>query len=73
MTISEQIKVLFVRSDISVAEFASRIGTSPQNFNVNKKRESFTIKYLEKITSVVLYTFEHHFILDSSEKILNLL
>ena len=33
MTISEQIKVLCVRSDISVAELARRIGTTPQNFN----------------------------------------
>lgn len=31
MTISEQIKVLCVRLDISVAELARRIGTTPQN------------------------------------------
>lgn len=43
MTISEQIKVLCVRSDISVAELARRIGTTPQNFNGKMKRESFTI------------------------------
>ena len=42
MTISEQIKVLCVRSDISVAELARRIGTTPQNFNGKMKRESFT-------------------------------
>ena len=33
MTISEQIKVLCVRSNISVAELARRLGTTPQNLN----------------------------------------
>lgn len=69
MTISEQIKVLCVRSDISVAELARRIGTSPQNFNAKMKRESFTIKDLEKVAAVVSCTFERHFILGSGEKI----
>ena len=49
MTISEQIKVLCVRSDISVAELARRIGTTPQNFSGKMKRESFTIAELEDI------------------------
>ena len=40
MTISEQIKVLCVRSNISVAELARRMGTTPQNFNSKMKRES---------------------------------
>ena len=52
MTISEQIKVLCVRSDISVAELARRIGTTPQNFNGKMKRESFTIAELEDIAAV---------------------
>lgn len=69
MSISEQIKVLCVRSNISVAELARRMGTSPQNFNAKMKRESFTIKDLEKIASVVFCTFEHHFILGSGEKV----
>ena len=46
MTISEQIKVLCVRSNISVAELARRMGTTPQNFNSKMKRESFTISDL---------------------------
>ena len=52
MTISEQIKVLCVRSDISVAELARRIGTSPQNLSGKMKRESFTIAELEDIAPV---------------------
>jgi transcriptional regulator with XRE-family HTH domain len=69
MTISEQIKVLCVRSNISVAELARRMGTTPQNFNAKMRRESFSIKDLEKIASVVSCTFERHFVLDSGDKI----
>ena len=60
MTISEQIKVLCVRSDISVAELARRIGTTPQNFNGKMKRESFTIAELEDIADAVNSSFESH-------------
>jgi transcriptional regulator with XRE-family HTH domain len=69
MTISEQIKVLCVRSNISVSELARRIGKSPQNFNAKMKRESFTIAELEKISNAVGASFERKFVLDNGEKI----
>ena len=58
MTISEQIKVLCVRSNISVAELARRMGTTPQNFNSKMKRESFTISDLEYLAEAVGCSFE---------------
>ena len=69
MTISEQIKVLCVRSDISVAELARRIGTTPQNFNGKMKRESFTIAELEDIAGAVNSSFERKFVLKNGEKV----
>ena len=69
MTISEQIKVLCVRSDISVAELARRIGTTAQNFNGKMKRESFTIADLEDIADAVNSSFERKFVLENGEKI----
>lgn len=69
MTISEQIKVLCVRSNISVSELARRIGTTPQNFNAKMKRESFTITDLEKIAIAVDSTFERRFVLKNGEMI----
>ena len=69
MTISEQIKVLCVRSDISVAELARRIGTTPQNFNGKMKRESFTIDELEDIAGAVNSSFERKFVLKNGEKV----
>ena len=69
MTISEQIKVLCVRSDISVAELARRIGTSPQKKKKKMKRESFTIAELEDIAQAVNSSFERNFVLENGEKI----
>lgn len=69
MTISEQIKVLCVRSDISVAELARRIGTTLQNFNGKMKRESFTIAELEDIAGAVNSSFERKFVLKNGEKV----
>lgn len=69
MRISEQIKVLCVRSNISTAELARRIGKSPQNLSAKMKRESFTIAELEEISEAVGATFERNFILYNGEKV----
>jgi len=69
MTISEQIKVLCVRSNISVAELARRLGKSPQSFNAKMKRESFTVEELEIIANVVEAKFMRTFELSSGDKI----
>ena len=69
MTISEQIKVLCVRQNISVAELARRLGKSPQSFNSKLKRESFTIEDLDKIADATGSTFERKFILSDGETI----
>ena len=69
MTISEQIKVLCVRSNISVAELARRIGTTPQNFNAKMERESVRISDLEYLAETVGCSFELHFVLPDGEKI----
>ncbi len=69
MTISEQIKILCVRNNISVSELARRYGTTPQNFSSKMKRESFSIEELERIASALNCTFERYFVLSDGEKI----
>ena len=69
MNVSEQIKILCIRSNISVYELARRVGTSPQNFNAKLKRETFTVSDLEKIAEVVDCTFERSFVLENGDKI----
>ena len=67
MTISEQIKILCIRSNISVAELSRRLGKSPQSFNAKLKRESFTIQELENIAKAVDAKFSRTFELSSGD------
>ena len=69
MTISEQIKVLCVRCNMSEAELARRLGNSPQSFNAKMKRESFTIDDLNEIAEAVGVEFKRNFILTNVEEI----
>ena len=69
MTISEQIKVLCVRCNMSEAELARRLGKSPQSFNAKMKRESFTIDDLNEIAEAVGVEFKRNFILTNEEEI----
>lgn len=69
MRISEQIKVLCVRNNISVSELARRMGTSPQNFNAKLKRETFTVEDLEQIAEATDSAFERKFILKNGDEI----
>ena len=69
MTISEQIRMLCGRLNISVAELARRTGKSPQNFNSKLKRESFTIEELDSIAEATGTTFERNFVLNNGEKV----
>lgn len=69
MSISDQIKVLCVRSNISMAELARRLGLSPQSFSAKMKRESFTVTELEKIADAVGASFVRKFVLFSGDEI----
>lgn len=69
MTTTEQIKVLCVRMDMSIAELARRIGQSPQNFSAKLKRETITDKELVKIADVLNITYKQSFTLPNGEKI----
>ena len=69
MTISEQIKILCVRCNVSEAELARRLGKSPQSFNAKMKRESFTIDDLNEIADAVGVEFTRNFILTNGEEI----
>ncbi len=69
MRISEQIRVLCVRRNVSEAELARRLGKSPQNFNSKMKRETFTITDLEKVAEALGVKFKRNFILENGEEI----
>jgi len=69
MNISEQIKVLCVRCNVSEAELARRLGKSPQSFNSKMKRGSFTVVELEDIAYVLGAEFKREYILPNGEKV----
>ena len=53
MTISQKIKMALAYKGISQAELARTVNTTPQNFNLKMKRETFTQEELEKIADVL--------------------
>lgn len=67
MTTSEQIKVLCLRSGISVSELARRLHQTPQNFNAKLKRNSVSADEIEQICSVLNVCHEQYFILENGE------
>ena len=69
MSIAEQIKVLCVRSNISMAELARRIGMSPQSLSAKMKRESFTVEELTIIADAVGASFVRKFVLFNGDEI----
>ena len=69
MTVSEQIKVLCVRNNISVSELARRLGTSPQNFNGKMHRGSLSIVDMERIAEATGTTFRREFVLRNGETV----
>jgi hypothetical protein len=66
---SEQIKILAVKLNISVAKIARKHGKTPQNFWKKMQRDSFTVKELKEIAQEWGIEYESHFILKNGEKI----
>ena len=58
MTTSEQIRVLCVRTGVSLSGLARRINQSPQNFNAKLKRNTVTQDELIKIADALGVTYE---------------
>lgn len=69
MSTSEQIKILCVKLNISVAELARRSGSSPQAFSQKMKRERFTPAELKEIATAAGCTFESSFVLPNGERV----
>lgn len=69
MTVSEQIKVLCVRCNVSEAELARRLGKSPQSLNAKLKRGTMTVEELERIAIVLGVEFKRVFILGNGDEV----
>ncbi|MGO5029080.1 helix-turn-helix domain-containing protein [Candidatus Agathobaculum pullicola] len=69
MTTSEQIRVLCVRTGISLSELARKINQTPQNFNAKLKRNTVTQDELNQIADVLGITYEQYFVLSNGEQV----
>jgi hypothetical protein len=69
MPVSEQLKILAIKLNISVSEMARRCGSSPQAFGQKMKRDSFTPDELKVIAEKFDIKYESNFILKDGEKI----
>lgn len=69
MSVSEQLKILCVKLDISVSELARLFGRSPQAFSQKMKRESFTVDELKKIAEASGCKYVGAFELSNGEKV----
>ncbi len=69
MTISNMIRTLCEKEDISLAELCRRIDQTPQNFNKKLKRETVSYKEMIEIANALNVGYEHVFIMPNGEKI----
>lgn len=69
MNTSEQVKVLCVRSGVSLSELARRIHQSPQNFNAKLKRNTLTQSELNEIAAALGAVYEQYFLLPNGDRI----
>lgn len=54
MNVTEMIRILLVKKgNISDAELARRLGTTPQNLNNKMKRNNFKVSELEEIANAL--------------------
>jgi len=69
VTVSEQIKILCVKLNMSVSELARLNGSSPQAFSQKMKREGFTPNELKELATVAGCQYETAFVLPNGEKV----
>ncbi|MCX4361432.1 MAG: XRE family transcriptional regulator [Mucispirillum schaedleri] len=69
MAVSEQIRILCIKLNISVSELARLCNTSPQAFSQKMKRESFTPADLKKIAIAAGCEYEGSFILPDGGRV----
>lgn len=69
MTTSDQIRVLCVRTGVSLSELARRINQSPQNFNAKLRRNTVTQDELNSIADALGVTYEQYFVLSNGERV----
>ena len=66
---TEKIKILLVKKNISAVQLAELLDVTPQNIYNKFKRDNFSENELKEISDKLNVKYEINFILDSGEKI----
>ena len=69
MRIDEQLKMLCLKSDMSLAEMARRLNKTPQAFNQKMKRGSFSVEELRDIALVAGCELICEFVYPNGDKV----
>lgn len=69
MRIDEQLKILGIKTDMTLSEMGRRLDKSPQAFSQKIKRGTFNLDELEDIAMVTGCKLECAFILPNGERI----
>lgn len=69
MPVSEQLKILAVKLNISISEMARRCGKSPQAFSQKMKREGFTPDELSEIAQRLGCEYKQYFKLKNGDRV----
>ena len=64
MTIEQKLKMVLAFSNVSQAELARRLGTTPSNLNQKVKRNTLTNEELEQIANALECTWRAEFVLN---------
>lgn len=69
MRIDEQLKILGIKTDMTLSEIGRRLNKSPQSFSQKMKRGSYTLDDLEDIALATGCVLECAFVLPNGERI----
>ena len=67
MRIDEQIKILAIKTDMTLGEIGERLDKSPQAFSQKMKRGKYTLDELEEIARVTGCKLQCNFVLPNGE------
>ncbi|MEG0824593.1 MAG: helix-turn-helix transcriptional regulator [Oscillospiraceae bacterium] len=69
MAMTEKIKILLVKKNISAVQLADLLGTSPSNLYNKFKRDNFSEQELNTIAQALGCKYEGSFLLDNGDKV----
>lgn len=67
MTLSEQIRIVYMRAHMKQAEVARKMDMSPQKFSAKLREERFTRAELEQLAEITGVQYKSYFLMPDGE------